>query len=67
MAKAFLTVAIFFDEGITDAESLATAADILLETALSTPGILSEYGDPEFGEFFVQVPSSRKQWPSRRC
>ena len=32
---------------------IASAADRLMETALSTPGIMEEYGDPRFGEFFV--------------
>ena len=27
-----------------------------METALSTPGILDEYGDPKIGEFFVAAP-----------
>jgi hypothetical protein len=38
---------------MADAESLACAMDRLLETALSTPGILSEYGNPRVGEFYV--------------
>ena len=38
---------------VTDPEALASAADRLLETVLSTPGIVEEYGDPRFGEFFV--------------
>jgi hypothetical protein len=32
---------------------LAVALDRLLETALSTPGIMDEYGTLSFGEFFV--------------
>jgi len=38
---------------MTDGEGLACAMDRLLETALSTPGIFEEYGNPEVGEFFV--------------
>ena len=38
---------------MTDPDSLACAMDRLLETALSTPDILSEYGNPKVGEFFV--------------
>jgi uncharacterized Zn finger protein (UPF0148 family) len=34
----------------TDAESVACAIDYLLVTALSTPGILDEYGNPEVDE-----------------
>lgn len=33
-----------------DADSLGYAIDALLETALSTPGILDEYGSPTIGE-----------------
>ena len=36
---------------ITDPDSLAVAFDRLLETALSTPGILDDYGNPRAGEF----------------
>lgn len=41
------------DDSMTDAESVATALDRLMETALSTPGILEEYGDPKVGEFMI--------------
>lgn len=34
-----------FDDERTDAESLASALDRLLTTAMSSPGILEEYGD----------------------
>jgi hypothetical protein len=50
-AKLFIDVT--YDPDLTDAESLAVAADRLLETAMSTPGILDEYGGPKLGEFFV--------------
>jgi len=46
-----LSVLVSYDPEITDPESLASACDTLLETALSTPGILSEYGDPSFDNF----------------
>lgn len=46
-----LSVLVSYDPEITDPESLASACDSLLETALSTPGILSEYGDPSFDNF----------------
>lgn len=52
-SKTRLNVTVRFDEGATDAESLATAMDILMETALSTPGILDDYGNPTIGGFFV--------------
>lgn len=53
---ATLTLSTTFDDQCTDAESVATALDKLLETALSTPDILDEYGNPTFGEFDV-VPA----------
>jgi hypothetical protein len=53
MAKATLTVEVHYNKRITDPESLATAMDRLLEMALSTPGILDDYGNPRVGEFFV--------------
>ena len=51
--KTTLTVEIDYDPAMTDPEGLACAMDRLLETALSTPGILDEYGNPKVGEFFV--------------
>jgi len=51
--RTTLTIEIDYDPAVTDPESLASAADRLLETALSTPNILDEYGNPRFGEFFV--------------
>lgn len=52
-AKATFTVEVAFDPEVTDPESSATALDRLMETALSTPDILDEYGSPDVGEFFV--------------
>jgi len=43
---ARIVVPIEYDDEVTDVESLATAVDILLETATSTPGILDDYGNP---------------------
>ncbi|REJ65659.1 MAG: hypothetical protein DWQ31_17110 [Planctomycetota bacterium] len=53
MTKATLYLDIEFDEQTTDAESVASALDTLMETALSTPDILSEYGNPRIGPFYV--------------
>ena len=50
---ALLQVVVSFDPEWTDAESLATAMDRLMTTALSTPGILSDYGPVDVGEFLV--------------
>jgi hypothetical protein len=57
MAKTTLTVDIEYDPELTDPEGLASAMDRLLETALSTPGIMEEYGDPRIGEFLVAEPA----------
>ena len=51
--KTTLTVEIEYDPAMTDPEGLASAMDRLLETALSTPGIMEDYGVPTIGEFFV--------------
>jgi hypothetical protein len=51
--KMTLTVEIDYDPAITDPDSLACAMDRLLETALSTPNIFDDYGNPKVGEFFV--------------
>ncbi len=51
--RTTLTVDIDYDPDVTDPETLASATDRLLETALSTPGIMDEYANPRFGEFFV--------------
>ena len=48
-----LTVDIEYDPRKTDPEGLASAMDRLLETALSTPDIMEEYGNPTIREFFV--------------
>ncbi len=48
-----LTVEIEYNPQKTDPDGLASAMDRLLETALSTPGIMEEYGNPTVREFFV--------------
>lgn len=53
MQTARLWFEVTFDENITDAESLSNAFETLLETAMSTPGILDEYGNPEIGTIWV--------------
>lgn len=59
MAKTTLTVEVEYDDQVADPESLASAADRLLRTALSTPGIVEEYGEPRFGEFFVAADTGQ--------
>ena len=51
--KTTLTVEVEYDPAATDPEALACAMDRLLETALSTPGVFDDYGNPKVGEFFV--------------
>ncbi len=53
MAKTTLTVDIEYDPELTNPEGLASAMDRLLEMAISTPGIMDEYGKPQVHEFFV--------------
>ena len=47
-------LAVQYDPKVTDPASLAVALDRLLATALSTEGILDEYGNPEIGEFLPE-------------
>jgi hypothetical protein len=63
--KATFTIDVEFDPNATDAESIASAADRLLKTALSTPGIMDEYANPQFGPFFV-VALAKKRKARRR-
>ena len=51
---ATLELEVRFEPQVTDAESLASAFDQLLETAMSTPGILDEYGSVIPGDFYVK-------------
>jgi hypothetical protein len=53
MAKTTLICDVEYNPKRTDPEGLASAADRLMETALSIPEIMEEYGTPRFGEFFV--------------
>jgi hypothetical protein len=61
MAKTTLTIDITYDPEVTHPEGLASAMDRLLETALSIPQVMDEYGPPKFGEFFVA--GARKDRP----
>ena len=56
--KTTLTIEIEYDSRKTDPDGLARAMDRLLETALSTPGIMDEYGRLSFGEFFVATETA---------
>ena len=59
MAKTTLTLDIEYDPELTHPDGLASAMDRLMETALSTPGIMEEYADPRMGEFFVAKADQR--------
>lgn len=50
-----------YDAQVTDPEGLCNAFDKLLETAMSTPGILDEYGNPKVGEFLFGITTIRRQ------
>lgn len=58
MQTAFLQISIEYDPALTDAEAIAGTADTLLETALSIPGVLDEYGNPRFGRFLITSESA---------
>ena len=63
MKMGHLSLQVTFDSEVTDLESLASAADTLMETACSTPGILDEYGNPEFGTFWPElVVAGKSPW-----
>ena len=53
MAKTTLICEIEYDPEVTDPEGLASAMDRLMETVLSTPGIMDEYANPRVGDFYV--------------
>lgn len=51
--KAELRVNVYYDPEKADAESVADAMDILIESAISTPGILDDCGDVGIGAFTI--------------
>ena len=53
---ATFTVFVSYDNDYTDPDSLVSALDRLMETALSTPGIMEEYGPVDVGEFLPSAP-----------
>lgn len=52
--QATLEIEVRFDSTQTDAEGIAAAFDQLLETAMSTPGILEDYGSVIADAFYVR-------------
>ena len=55
--KSTLKLDVEYDPSVTDDESLACSLDMLMETALSIPGILDEYGNPRIGKFCILQPA----------
>ncbi len=53
LEKSRLWLEVEYNPEYTDPEGLAQALDRLLETVLSTPGIMEDYGQPHFGPFCV--------------
>jgi hypothetical protein len=51
--RATLTIEIEFDPAVTDEHAVGEAVDMLLETAMSTPGILDEYGNPTINQTYI--------------
>lgn len=49
-AKYTFTLTVNYNPDLTDEDSVGAAVDYLLETALDTPGILDEYGDPDVSQ-----------------
>jgi len=52
---ATFTINVDYDDRRTDPDALGEALDRLMEMALSTPGILDDYGKVEVGTF--EIPS----------
>lgn len=50
MKTHIFTLAVTFDEKVTDEDSIGEAVDSLVETAASTPGILDDYGEVHIGQ-----------------
>jgi hypothetical protein len=50
MAKTVLTIEVEYDENMTDADGVASAVGLLLDNALSTPGILDDHGELRLGD-----------------
>jgi len=53
MKSCTLAIRVQYNPEVTDPEAIASVADSLLETVLSQIPI-GEYGDPQFGPFYVQ-------------
>jgi hypothetical protein len=73
MAKATFIVEVEYSKRKTDPEALASALDTLMETALSTPDILDDYGKISVGEFLVhnrktcEYGDAKTVWKCPKC
>ncbi len=59
--KTKLILPVIFKAKRTNPEALTSALDQVIETALSTAGLLSEYGDPTVGTFSVLDTEAAKE------
>jgi len=64
MRNTVLSLTVRYDPDRTDPESIAAAMDRLLEMAMSTPGILDDYGEVSVEEFLV---GARGCWQCPVC
>jgi hypothetical protein len=54
MKTAIISFEVEYDENQTDSDAVTCALEVVMETGLSTPGILAEYGDVLVGPFGVR-------------
>lgn len=57
--SVLMRVTVWFDDDFTDADSLSDVLDTLLETSMSTPGILDDYGPVEISMFMPIAGTDR--------
>ena len=53
MRISIMSLTVTYDENKADVDGLAQAMDTVLQTALSTPGLLSDFGNVEIGSLDV--------------
>jgi hypothetical protein len=63
---ATFIIKVDYDDRSTDPDALGEALDRLMETALSTPGILDDYGQVEVGKFEIPLDNDVVNRPSSR-
>ena len=54
MKTATISFEVEYDESKTDSDAVTCALQTVMETGLSTPNVLEEYGAVEIGAFMVQ-------------